>query len=426
MKVDLRGRLRWVTGTALVMTVALVLWMPAITARTSTRSSTRNSALTLARRSFDSGDAKPEAQKTAGETFKNIEVLKDIPASELIPSMRYLAASLGVGCDYCHQADHFDNDDKPTKQRARNMMKMMFAINQDNFNGKREVTCYTCHRGAAKAASIASLSAATNGPTTAAVESGSNSKTTRAIEAGEAGGVSNEAARAMPSITQILAKYVDGIGGSAAVQKNQTRVEQGSVEGPRGPHAAIETYRTAPDKAFAIVHRPNGEVSEGVSGEIGWGKRANGEVTDESGDELARSRQWAEFYPGERFEKDYERFQVRGTESVNGHDAYMVMAWWKGDGADRIYFDVQSGLLVRITHRIESPLGALPLQTDYEDYRDVNGLKIPFTVRVTRIDGTTTYTWQKMEANVAIDPSLYEKPAEKPAAEKPLKPDAKP
>ena len=134
MKWDLRGRLRWVTCTALVMTVALVLWMPAITARTSTRSSTRNSAQTLARRSFDSGDAKPEAQKTAGETFKNIEVLKDIPASELIPSMRYLAAALGVGCDYCHQADHFDNDDKPTKQRARNMMKMMFAINQDNFN----------------------------------------------------------------------------------------------------------------------------------------------------------------------------------------------------------------------------------------------------------------------------------------------------
>ena len=197
--------------------------------------------------------------------------------------MRYVAASLGVGCDYCHQADHFDNDDKPAKQQARNMMKMMFAINQDNFNGKREVTCYTCHRGAAKAASIASFSAVTNGAATAVAESGAGGKTSRAPETGEAGGISNEAARAMPSITEILAKYVDGIGGSAAMQKNQTRVEEGSVEGPRGPHAAIETYRTAPDNAFAIVHRPNGDVSEGVSGEIGWGKRANGEVTEESG-----------------------------------------------------------------------------------------------------------------------------------------------
>ena len=268
MKADFGGWLRWVKYAALAMTVALVLWIPAITARTSTRNSTHTSA----RRSFNSGDAKPEAQKTAGESFKNIQVLKDIPASELIPSMRYVAASLGVGCDYCHQADHFDNDDKPTKQRARNMMKMMFAINQDNFNGKREVTCYTCHRGVAKAASMASLSAATNGATTVAVESGSRGETSRAPETGEAGGASNEAAKAMPSMTEILAKYVDGIGGSAAIEKNQTRVEQGSVEGPRGPHAAIETYRTAPDKAFAIVHRPNGDVSEGVSGEIGWGK----------------------------------------------------------------------------------------------------------------------------------------------------------
>ena len=395
--------------TVLAMTVAIVLWMPGkITARTAVRGESER-------------DAKAETQKTAVEVFKNIQVLKDIPASELIPSMRYIAASLGVGCDYCHQADHFDNDDKPTKQRARNMMKMMFAINQDNFNGKREVTCYTCHRGVAKAASIVSLSAATNGGAAPVVESGLGGKAARATEPGGTAGASNEATKAMPSMKEILAKYVDAIGGSAAIQKNQTRVEQGSVEGPRGPDAAIETYRTAPDKAFAIVHRPNGDVSEGVSEEIGWGKRANGEVTDESGDELARSRQWAEFYPGERFDKDYERFQVRGVESVNGHDAYVVMASWKGDGADRIYFDVQSGLLLRITHRIESPLGALPLQTDYEDYRDVNGLKIPFTVRVTRVDGTTTYTWQKMEANVAIDPGRYEKPVEKPA-----KPDAKP
>src|SRR5580698_3935834 len=212
MKVDFRGWLRWVTGTALAMTVALVLLMPAITARSSTRSSTRDSAHISARRSFDSGDAKPEAQKTAGETFKNIEVLKDIPASELIPSMRYVAASLGVGCDYCHQGDHFDNDDKPTKQRARNMMKMMFAINQDNFNGKREVTCYTCHRGAAKAASIAPLSSAPNAAG-------------RVSESGETGTASTGvaptgASGSTPSMNEILAKYVDAIGGSGAIQKN--------------------------------------------------------------------------------------------------------------------------------------------------------------------------------------------------------------
>jgi len=402
MNVDCKGCLKCAKYTALAMIVALVLWMPV-----------GMMGRTLVRPAFTGRDAGAETQKTAGEAFKNIQVLKDIPAGELMPSMRYVSASLGVGCDYCHEADHFDSDDKPTKQRARNMMKMMFAINQDNFNGRREVTCYTCHRGVAKAANIAPLSSAPNAAR-------------QVVESGEARAGSTDASSSMPSVNEILAKYVDAIGGSGAIQKNRTRAEKGSVEGPHGLHAAIETYRTAPDKAFAIVHRANGDVMEGVDGNSGWGKRANGEVTEESGDELARSRQWAEFYPGEHFERDYERFQAGLIENVNGHDAYLMMAWWKGGGADRIYFEVQSGLLLRITHRIESPLGALPLQTDYEGYRDVNGLKIPFTVRVTRVDGTTTYTWQKMEANVAIDPSRYEKPVKKPAAEEPLKPEAKP
>src|SRR6201987_5849257 len=329
MNVNREGCFKWAKYTALAMTVALVLWMPVgMTGRT------------LVRRAFEGPDAWAETQKTAGEAFKNIQGLKDIPADELLPSMRYVSASLGVGCDYCHEADHFDSDDKPTKQRARNMMKMMFAIDQDNFNGKREVTCYTCHRGVAKAANVAPLSSAPN----AAVQ---------VFESGEPRAASTVASGATPSMAEILAKYVDAIGGSGAIQKNHTRAEQGSVEGPHGLHAAIETYRTAPDKAFAIVHRPNGDVMEGVNGNIGWGKRANGEVTEESGDELARSRQWAEFYPGEHFERDYERFKMGGIENVNGHDAYVMTAWWKDGGADRIYFDGQSGLLVRITHRIE-------------------------------------------------------------------------
>src|ERR1700721_130533 len=151
MNVDLKGCFRCAKYAALAMTVVLVLWMPV-----------RMPARTFVRRAFSGRDSGPETQKTAGEAFKNIQVLKDIPAGELMPSMRYVSAALGVGCDYCHEADHFDNDDKPTKQRARNMMKMMFAINQDDFNGRREVTCYTCHRGVARAVNIAPLSSAPN------------------------------------------------------------------------------------------------------------------------------------------------------------------------------------------------------------------------------------------------------------------------
>jgi photosynthetic reaction center cytochrome c subunit len=358
--------------------------------------------------------AKP---KTAAEAFKNIQILKDIPADQLLPSMRYMTAALGVRCDYCHDAEHFDTDDKAPKQTARKMMTMMFAINAANFTGRREVTCYTCHRGSSKPVSLPKLpeiavGASSSSPGTSASQNVKPATSSNSADANSA---------SLPSAEEIFAKYLQAIGGAESVAKNTTRAENGTVEGPRALHATIETYRKAPNKAYAVLHTPNGDVLEGVDGRVGWGRRANGELTDESGDELARSKQWAAFYPGAQFQQDYSRFQVRGIENVDGHDAYLVMAWWPAGGTDALYFDTQTGLLLRITHQIDTPLGSLPLETDYDDYRDVNGLKIPFKVRVSRMDGTTTYTWQKMDANVPVDGARFDKPAQKPSPEKPAK-----
>src|SRR6202162_4040858 len=88
--------------------------------------------------------------KTTEQVYKNIQVLKGVPADQLIPAMQFITASLGVQCDFCHLENAFDKDDKKTKQTARKMMRMMFAINKDNFDGHKEVTCYACHRGSHK------------------------------------------------------------------------------------------------------------------------------------------------------------------------------------------------------------------------------------------------------------------------------------
>ena len=93
------------------------------------------------------GRAQAAAPKTAEHGFKNIQVLRSIPADQLIPSMQFISASLGVECDFCHVEGAFEKDNKKPKQTARKMMQMMFAINKDNFEGHREVTCYSCHRG---------------------------------------------------------------------------------------------------------------------------------------------------------------------------------------------------------------------------------------------------------------------------------------
>src|SRR5256714_14315322 len=91
----------------------------------------------------------PAGPKFAEEEFKNIQALKGIPAEQVIPSMQFIAASLGVECEYCHVAHANEKDDKKPKVTARKMINMMIAINKDNFEGHREVTCYSCHRGSA-------------------------------------------------------------------------------------------------------------------------------------------------------------------------------------------------------------------------------------------------------------------------------------
>src|SRR5438477_9946911 len=102
----------------------------------------------------DAGQTGSSGSKTASQEFKNIQILKDVPADQLISAMQFITASLGVECEYCHVEHAFDKDDKKTKVTARKMMEMMLNINQENFEGHRDVTCYTCHQGGAKPVSI--------------------------------------------------------------------------------------------------------------------------------------------------------------------------------------------------------------------------------------------------------------------------------
>ena len=87
------------------------------------------------------------APKTAEQQFKNIQALQGTPADQLFPAMQFISASLGVECEFCHVEGKFASDDKPAKKTARKMIAMTLAINKESFNARKEVTCFTCHRG---------------------------------------------------------------------------------------------------------------------------------------------------------------------------------------------------------------------------------------------------------------------------------------
>ncbi|MGA2076289.1 MAG: c-type cytochrome [Terriglobia bacterium] len=172
----------------------------------------------------------PTAGKTAEEAYKNIQVLKGVPADQVIPAMQFMSASLGVECEHCHVERQFDKDDKKPKQTARKMMQMMFAINKDNFNGHREVTCYSCHHGVADPVGTPLVADAETPPE-------------------QRGAMSPEAAKpaAMPPADQIVDKYVQALGGAEALEKITSRVEKGKLTGFGNREFPIEVYAKAPD-----------------------------------------------------------------------------------------------------------------------------------------------------------------------------------
>jgi len=355
--------------------------------------------------------------KTAAEQFKNIQVLKDVRADQLLPSMRYITVALGVECGFCHVPEHFDSDDKPQKATAREMMKMLFAIDADNFHGRREVTCFTCHQGHSRPMSIPVLP----GPETAMAPSIAGMPMGGPRPAGsrenqEMTPGNPAPAASLPKMDDILADYAKALGGPDAIRKIETRSEKGTVEmAARNFHAPMDVFRKAPDMALAILHSPMGDITEGFDGSAGWESRGKRGARPETGDELLRVAEWADFFPALDLKRDYSRAMVNGIEKIDGQDAYRVFAWRKGGGREELYFDVQTGLLVRVDELIDSPLGSLPMETDYHDYRSVDGVKFPFTIRVARMDGATIYKWDQIETNVPLQDGRFAMPPPPPS-----------
>ena len=353
--------------------------------------------------------AKPSSdqQKTAEQQFKNIQVLKNIPADQLIPSMQFIAASLGVDCEFCHVEHQMDKDEKKTKQAARKMISMVLTLDRTSFEGELEVTCYTCHRGSAHPVSIPTLGADAAKPAPLEDE-----------------GEENEHAK-LPSTDQILDKYLAAVGGANALMKIKTRVLRGTIDA-MGSQNPIEIYVEAPDKRISISHPHSGPSVTAFNGEVGWLSTPAG-VHQMTPAEREAARIDAQLYFPARLRSLYKEFQVHRGEEVAGRQTVVVSAQPEirsqfiparptARPTLRLYFDQENGLLLRLVRYAETPLGRNPTQIDYSDFRENDGVKIPYRWTLTRPNGSFTIRIDKVEQNVAIDEKLFLPPPSEPTA----------
>jgi photosynthetic reaction center cytochrome c subunit len=346
------------------------------------------------------------APKKAEEQYKNVQVLKGIPADQLIPSMQFITASLGVECEFCHVQGAFEKDDKKSKQTARKMMEMMFAINKDNFGGQREVTCYSCHRGSPN-------------PVGTPTVMGEESK----LAAGEARPEEKNSDSAPgkmangPTADQLFDKYLQAAGGGAAIEKITSRVMTGTITfGDR--NVPIDIYSKDPDKRISFTHTPDGDSVTAFNGREGWLGFPGRPVREMHGSDNDAAAMDADLHFAAHLKEMFGEAQVQGTEKIGDHDSYLVIGKREGKPPLKLYFDAQSGLLVRLVRYGETPLGRMPTQIDYADYRDAGGVKIPFRWTLARPSGRFTIQVSDVKENVPVDDAKFDKPVAPPDEKK--------
>jgi hypothetical protein len=331
----------------------------------------------------------------AEEVFKNIQVLKGVPAGQVFPTMQFISASLGVDCGHCHVEHAFEKDDKKPKQTARKMVQMMFAINKDNFNGQREVTCYSCHHGAADPIGTPLVADEEPKPEPRA-----------AMNAGGANPV------AMPTADQLLEKFVQAVGGAEALQRISSRVQKGTLTGFGGRPVAVEVFAKAPDKRLSVVHLPNGDSLTGYDGRVGWLGISGRPAREVNSWELIGARLDADFYLPVHLKQIFSQLRVERPEKVGDQETYLLLGENPDQPPVRLYFSQQSGLLVRLLRYVETPLGRNPTQIDYADYRDAEGVKVPFRWTIARPGGRFTIQVDQIQQNLPIDDGKFAKPSE--------------
>lgn len=331
--------------------------------------------------------------KLAEEQFKNIQALKGIPADQLIPSMQFISASLGVECEFCHVHGSMDKDDKKPKVTARKMITMMLAINKNYFDGHREVTCNSCHRGAEHPLSI---------PVVGEDETKSAEKPDEKIST--------------PAAEQLLDKYLAAAGGAEAIQKIGSRVQKGTLTAFGGQHFPVDVFAKAPYKRLSIMHLQTGDSVTAYDGHEGW-LAVPGRTHFMSAEENVAARIDADLYFAAHLKTQYQKFRVEPGEKIDGRDTWLVIGRTEGQPPIRLYLDKQSALLLRLVRYAETPLGRNPTQIDYSDYRDANGVKVPFRWSLSRPGNKFTIQVDQMQQNVPVDDAKFQKPATTPEQE---------
>jgi hypothetical protein len=372
----------------------------------------------------------PRPGETAAEYFKNIKILKDLPADQLQPTMQFIAASLGVQCNFCHVVGPqggFDKDDKKQKETARDMMRMVNEVNARSFEGRPQIGCATCHHGrtppertpplavemtAAEAARFAQQRAArAGGP------GGAPPGAARGGAPGEGRGRGGrgedtvaDAPKPTETIDQVVDKYIQAVGGHTALAQATTRVMKGTAT-TRDLQSVPVTVQEKSTGEFRIdIETKPAPTIRASDGKVAWVQNGPN-VRDADGLRAQVATRLADFGLPLRLKQRYQNLTVSRYSSVDSTETILVTGRPAPTTIEQLHFDRQNGLLLRRLVLTQTGFGNLVEQIDYSDYRDASGVKMPYQVRYASWDEVLTEKFSSIALNAPIDDAQFAKPS---------------
>ena len=337
----------------------------------------------------------------AENVFKNVTTLRGISVDEFMSTMGVFSAALGFSCEDCHTGGsnnwaRYAEDVSPRKNTARRMVGMMAEINKQHFGGRQVVTCFSCHRGANRPKVTPSLVLLYGTPPPDELDV--------LIAPGPPG---------TPGAAQILDKYLGAIGGAQRAAALTSLAGKGTYSGygPEGEPRPFELHAKAPNqKAIMVRDQASGDNTTVFDGRAGWVSAPFRpvEVMELHGAELDSARADAELLFPANVKQALTNMRS-SVDFINDRTVFVVQGN-KGNAIVTLYFDQETGLLTRAVRSTPSPVGRLPVQVDYSDYRETAGVRLPFKWTMTWLDGRSNYELTEVQPNAAVDAARFARP----------------
>jgi len=338
------------------------------------------------------------APQLTDTVFKNIQLLKGIPVDTFFDAMGMFANAMGNDCTFCHAPTAaFDRDAfaiaTPRIQKARQMMVMVNAINKTYFAGEPRVTCFTCHHGTQAPRSDPNLALQYGAP------------------------IPDPIARDFPTDTtisaaQVFDRHLQAIGGAAAAARLTSFTGRGTYEGfdTAFEKVPVEIFAKAPNQFTTVVHMSAGDSRRVYNGVNGWlaGPDTALPVINLTGGNLDRARLESIVAFPAALRNAFPQWRA-GRTADEEHEYIVLQANENGQPVVNLYFD-ESGMLARLVRFTRTPVGFVPTQIDYSDYRDVAGVKMAFRKVVSQTYMQMTLEMTDVQPNVAIDASRFAQP----------------